>query len=953
MNMHFAYPNATDGVFLGCGRYVVFALGQEPAEYEIADPFSAKVHEVLEAAAILAPEPVPSGYCVYETKDSDDPNLLYRGDSLHLAFLLALISRARFLRSYLCQTDLWCTGDITLRQPRQPVLEPVSQAGFDVKLAAFLGPDNPDRLFIVPFANMADQVTIRDFLSQREDVEIATLEWLLQRQPAAQKVIITVQGHELQALVDRLFDKPEPVMLWQGEPDVPEHWVERSTLMDALKQDWQTPGCCINALIGLGGEGKSALARKWLHDLLPAFGARLEGVIWWNFALQPSVDAFFEAVYLKLFHETAGERGAVSALAQQVMQMMRHGRYVLILDSLESVLTPAEHGCGAVRHPDLRRLLDVLSDPSGQSFCLLTSRCEIEGLVCRTHQVARLSQTEGRKLLQNMGVSDDEPTLNAIVEQWHGHALSLKLFAAHPAELSEKTAFSPAATMLEYYDRVLTEAQQAFLQCLSVLRRPADWRMLERVFRRPPLRRLSLAKSFAALEDREFDELLEQLRRYRLLNENTQHTAYAAHPLIRAHYREQLQRTPQARQRRLHHHLARGYERNSPTVTETLESLAFLIEAVHHACQAREYDTAYDLLWQRVNQYPRFVLSDVLGAWETYLACLLEFFVDGEPQVSDLKQQASLLHEVGFCLMTLGRLREVPPYYQRSIALHNEVDNWLGVSRGYQNLVELYMFFGKLNQAAEAADQALAFARRAVKTGQEYAPQQEIIALVDQATIAALRDESDRANILFEQAQTLQQKLQPGMRFLRQLEGVKQADFLRRTGDFERARQVAQANLVFCQQEALSDYVCQCHRLLGDLDAEEGQHERAGRHYDEALRIVRTLQRRDVLIEVLLARGIWQIERGARQAGFDALREALNYAVESGFRLYEADIRCALSRAFFSAATSADLAPSARREYQEHAAREHALARQICEETGYRGISRYMSWGKDSGPKPV
>lgn len=285
--------------------------------------------------------------------------------------------------------------------------------------------------------------------------------------------------------------------------------------------------------------------------------------------------------------------------------------------------------------------------------------------------------------------------------------------------------------------------------------------------------------------------------------------------------------------------------------------------------------------------------------------------------------------------MPLGRLREVPPYYQRSIALDIEIEYWLGVSRGYQNLVELYMFFGELPQAAEAAAQALMFARRAIEKEQEYAPQQEIIALVDQATIASLRGESDRANLLFEQAEALQQKWQPGTRFLRQLEGVKQADFLRWTGKLASARQVAEANLAFCEQEELSDYVCQCHRLLGDLDAEEGQHDRADRHYDEALRLVRTLQRRDVLIEVLFARGSWQARCGALQAGFDALHEALNYAVEGGFRLYEADIRRALSRAWLSAASAAELTPSVRQEHEARAAREYALSRQICEETGY------------------
>jgi hypothetical protein len=57
----------------------------------------------------------------------------------------------------------------------------------------------------------------------------------------------------------------------------------------------------------------------------------------------------------------------------------------------------------------------------------------------------------------------------------------------------------------------------------------------------------------------------------------------------------------------------------------------------------------------------------------------------------------------------------------------------------------------------------------------------------------------------------------------------------------------------------------------------------------------------DVLIEALLARGRWQARFFAAPGmtggdyGFSDLNEALSYAQQGGYRIYEADIRVALA----------------------------------------------------------
>jgi tetratricopeptide (TPR) repeat protein len=136
-----------------------------------------------------------------------------------------------------------------------------------------------------------------------------------------------------------------------------------------------------------------------------------------------------------------------------------------------------------------------------------------------------------------------------------------------------------------------------------------------------------------------------------------------------------------------------------------------------------------------------------------------------------------------------------------------------------------------------------------------------------------------------------------------------------------------------------------CHRVLGDLDFDSGNHESARAHYESALKIARSIQLRFVLIEALLARGRFFAKAGAGSPrpndarpgsgdptptindAFNDLNEALNYAVEGGYRIYEADIRVALAWAYLANGEKEKAKQSAQR------------ALQMSQEMGYH-------WGK-------
>jgi len=205
--IHFAYPNARNDQFIGCGRFAVFVAGEQPEEgHDVADPECSTRADVIDAASILAPELVHPHHIVYEKRD--DPEQYYIGNSLGLAYLLALISRTRTVRRDMAAgTDIWCTGCVELTG-EQPVLKSVISSGFEPKLNAFLSNKNADRLFIVPEANI-DQPT-HLYLNQRKDVHVFALKSLPRNGLLGRKTILKIRRNELQLLIDTLFDHVMP-----------------------------------------------------------------------------------------------------------------------------------------------------------------------------------------------------------------------------------------------------------------------------------------------------------------------------------------------------------------------------------------------------------------------------------------------------------------------------------------------------------------------------------------------------------------------------------------------------------------------------------------------------------------------------------------------------------------------------------------------------------------------
>lgn len=707
---------------------------------------------------------------------------------------------------------------------------------------------------------------------------------------------------------------------WNNAPAPLEEWVGRKDLLKELSSDWANSDCKITGLIGFGGEGKSSLARQWGENLLKDESQpQPDGVFWWGFYTRPSVDEFFEAALKFLGGGKIDPRAypSASAKAHLTAGMLHAGRYLFILDGLEVMQNQEGDQYGLFISEDLRDFLEYFASPDHESFCLITSRAPVLDLMdytTYTHRdVTRLSEADGRALLEKIGVKGSKQALDKVVVDWDGHALTLGLLGGYlvdlhkgdaskideiPPPTADEDRYARVHRVLRRYDDHLTEAERAFLTLFSAFRTPVDEKAFERVFR-TKMGPKALNAPVSKLNDTDFKTMIRRLLNYRILRYDPRAKNYTAHPLIRNHYLAIFTKGKTEESNDVHKQIKDYYlaiAGDTPS-NPTLDNLKPLIEVVHHACRAGAYDNGFRICWDRIYQGNTRVLVAQLNTWEIALSLMLEFFPDNdisqEPLVTDPSDKLWILNELGLCLMNLGRLSEVAPLYERAVTGYLKDEDWKNAGRIYQNLAELHTHLGKLAAGKDAVDNALTLARRA-KTQLD-----ERNALARQGWIAQLKGDLKTAGKAFKQAEVLEREYESDKHYLYHGRGIHHAEHLRRMGEVTYARRVTEQNLKISERNSWVYVISDCHRLFGDLNCQAEDHKSARQQYNEALKIARSITDRPTLIEALLARGSWYAKHMKdAPAAFSDLNEALGYAVDGGYRIYEADIHIALAWAY-------------------------------------------------------
>src|SRR3984957_2766162 len=277
------------------------------------------------------------------------------------------------------------------------------------------------------------------------------------------------------------------------------HFVGREAELTELRNLWQAGFRGVVALVGRGGAGKTAVAANFLEELLgPAGPPRPAGLFVWSFYQEPAAGLFLREAYGYFARTTASESPARGA---GLLHLLREaltvgGPHLLVLDGLERVQRQGGNeadGYGQVEDPLLKGLLTRIAEGVGQTAVLVTSRFPLtdlkpfQGGGYRYLDVGGLDRAAARALLGSRGVRRDEAALDALIDAYGAHALTLdhlgglvgKFLDGDPARAPEVPALAPGADrqalrlarLLHAYEDHLPQAELALLCRLCLLRR--------------------------------------------------------------------------------------------------------------------------------------------------------------------------------------------------------------------------------------------------------------------------------------------------------------------------------------------------------------------------------------------------------------------------------------------------------------------------------------------------
>ena len=424
-------------------------------------------------------------------------------------------------------------------------------------------------------------------------------------------------------------------------------------------------------------------------------------------------------------------------------------------------------------------------------------------------------------------VGSQEPLneFEALVEEVHGHALTLNLLGsylrdAHGGDIRRRDlirleeaddeeqgghAFRVMDAYANWFETGGKSAAEnekgnralALLRLLGLFDRPVDAGCLGALLQPPAIP--GLTDPLSGTSDAQRNLAIGRLEDAKLLTVNREPgtgvvLALDAHPLIREYFATELKtrsvsedataadsssltlRVTNAYRlghRRLYEHLcASTQEGDQPT----LEALQPLYQAVVHGCHAGLQQEVNDkVFFARIKNGNDLYSMRKLGAFGSDLGATACFFESPWTRVSPaLKEttQAVLLDYAAFCLRALGRLTEALEPMRATGEMGIEQNDWNGAAINYSNLSELELTLGAVAEAAGDASRSVTYADRSGDAFQRYSKRTTHADALHQA------GRRSEAEARFREAEQMQAERQPAYPLLYSLQGFRYCDLL-------------------------------------------------------------------------------------------------------------------------------------------------------------------------------
>ena len=362
------------------------------------------------------------------------------------------------------------------------------------------------------------------------------------------------------------------------------NWQHRPQF-DQVCDWWRDGGRGVCSLVGIGGAGKTAIADRFLNDLLEANEdvdlPSSHGVFVYSFYDDDKPENFFRD--LQIWLEGSPRLETVLSISQ-IMFLVQQRQGLIILDGLEKVQeSGARGGFGRLTSPSLRNLLNHIACGSARELSLLvTSRFALTDL--RDSQprffypiaVEEIDVEAGVALLRDRGVRGTDVLRAPIVEHCGRHALTVDLAGGYIKEYGNGDPATPlnlgtaqelqaeaeqepdddkravlkqgirfARIAQRYREAMLSsdEAALALLERMCLFRLGVDCETLAAIFTGPDAAKVS-GKTLAGLDADQLQKKLDWLVHMRVVEKSEfsspstgnrrPRTLYNIHPAVRS-----------------------------------------------------------------------------------------------------------------------------------------------------------------------------------------------------------------------------------------------------------------------------------------------------------------------------------------------------------------------------------------------------------------------------------
>jgi hypothetical protein len=441
------------------------------------------------------------------------------------------------------------------------------------------------------------------------------------------------------------------------------------------------------ALIGPGGQGKTAIVQHWLEGLLSSKD-RPDGVFLWSFYRGKDADLCLRSLYAYAEELAHAPELSASYCVDHLLPRLRRERWAIVLDGTEVAQYDGGSWLGRFLHPELGRLLEELASEPLPGVVGLTTRFPLPTLTSRRHarliSLSSLDVASARALLSNLGVCGEATDLDEVAAAGGYHAKAVELLgtflsrfhqgdARHHRDLPElprgegvSEEEHRVARVLAAYQQQLPQETQDLIALATAFRDPpTETRLLEYLASRPvqTLLHQTWQRTYSPFAQRSSGWLkdhIQQLIDLRLLervgrgtSDGTDAASGAvidAHPLVRRAFDHALGAGGQRQSAGTRAGFLRGRpDRRRP---QTLDEAREEVEMFHAYADAglwTEADSAFVALDNPKHRFLAPVLERDL---------LLRFFPSGDWKKPPLWPGFGRYRSLAICFEMLGQFEE-------------------------------------------------------------------------------------------------------------------------------------------------------------------------------------------------------------------------------------------------------------------------------------------------------